>query len=144
MAEQNAALIGRFLEEAWNRRNTAICDELLSPDYRHEMPGSSTPSVGPASYKQLIDMFTAAFPDTRFEIKEIFGEGDRVCVVWEVRATHKGVFNGIRPTHRAVTVPGVGVCRVRDGKIVEMRSLFDNASFARQLDADASKAAEAW
>ncbi len=103
-----------------------------------------TPGVGPAAYKQLIDTFTAAFPDTGFEIKEMFGEGDRVCVLWEVRATHQGVFNGIRATHRTVSVPGVGVCRVRGGKIVEMQSLFDNASFARQLDAGASQAAEAW
>jgi steroid delta-isomerase-like uncharacterized protein len=144
MPDPNRELISRFLEEAWNHRNAAICDELLSPDHQHHMPGASAPAVGPAAYKQLIEMFTAAFPDTRFEIKEVFGEGDRVCVLWEVHATHQGVFNGIRPTQRNVTVPGVGVCRVRDGKIVEMVSLFDNASFAKQLDADAGKAAEAW
>ncbi|MGH9627046.1 MAG: ester cyclase [Bryobacteraceae bacterium] len=144
MSEENKQLMRRFIEEAWNGRNKAVLDELLAPEYRHYMPGSPDPIIGPDGYKQLIDMFLAAFPDTRFEIEDLFGEGDRVCLLWTVHATHKGVFNGIEPTDRSISISGVGVGRMQNGRIVEIVSMFDNASFAQQLDADPIKAAEAW
>jgi steroid delta-isomerase-like uncharacterized protein len=141
---QNKEILARFINECWNAHNKSICDELLSPDYKHYMPGVPEPTIGPAGYKQLVDAFLTGFPDTRFEVEEVFGEGDRVCVVWTARGTHQGVFNGVAPTQRPIEIKGVGVGRIVDGKIVEIASHFDNASFAKQLGTEADKAAESW
>jgi steroid delta-isomerase-like uncharacterized protein len=140
----NTQILMRFIDECWNRRNRSICMELLSGDYEHYMPGSEQPTVGPDAYQELVDGFLEGFPDTRFDIDEVFGDGERVCVMWTVHATHSGPFNGIAATGKPVVVKGVGVARVVDGRIVRIVSMFDNDSFTRQLDAPAEKAVESW
>lgn len=141
---KNTEIMARFITECWNERNKSICHELLSPDYEHYMPGAEQPTVGPDAYQQLVDSFTAGFPDTHFDIEDVFGEGERVCLVWTARGTHKGVFNGIEPTNNRVVIRGVGVARIVNGRIVKVLSVFDNDSFAKQLGASAEKAAESW
>ena len=89
--------------------------------------------VGPAAYQQLIDTFGAAFPNSRMEIDEVFAEGPRVCILWTFTGTHKGVFNDIQPTRRKIKLSGVGVGRIQRGKIEEVVSMFDNASFQAML-----------
>lgn len=143
MAE-NKDVMARFIEGCWNRRDPNIYKELLAPDYEHYMPGSEQPMVGPDAYQELVDNFVAAFPDIRFEIDELFGEGERVCLVWTARGTHLGPFNGCAPTHRTVVIKGVGVGRVADGRIRKIVSMFDNDSFTKQLDAPAEWAADSW
>jgi steroid delta-isomerase-like uncharacterized protein len=140
----NTEIMVRFIDECWNRRSRTICGELLSPDYEHYMPGAEQPTVGPESYQQLVDNFVEAFPDIRFEIEDVFGEGERVCLLWSAHGTHQGTFSGIAPTAKSVVVKGVGVARIVNGKIVRIVSMFDNDSFTRQLDAPAEKAAESW
>ena len=117
----NKAILVRFINECWNLRSKSICRELLSPDYEHYMPGSEQPTVGPDAYQQLVDGFLQAFPDTRFEIDDVFGEGEKVCLMWIAHATHLGAFSGIEATNRRVVIKGVAVARVVDGWIVRNR-----------------------
>lgn len=140
----NSEILTRFIEECWNARSRSIANELLAPDYEHYMPGVEQPTVGPASYQQLVDSFVVGFPDIHFEVDEAFGEGDRVCLMWTASGTHKGVFSGLPPTNNPVTIHGVAVARIIDGKIVRIVSMFDNASFTSQLNAPPEKAAESW
>lgn len=140
----NKDIMARFIDECWNQRNKSICNELLTSEYEHFMPGSEQPTVGPAKYQELVDGFLQGFPDTQFEVNDVFGEGERVCLVWTARGTHTGVFNGIQPTNRSVLINGVGVGRIVNGRIERIVSMFDNDSFTKQLDAPAEKAAETW
>jgi steroid delta-isomerase-like uncharacterized protein len=140
----NVAIMARFVDECWNQRNRSVCRELLASEYEHYMPGAEQPTVGPDAYQQLVDGFLAGFPDTRFAIENVFGEGHYVCMTWTVHATHAGDFNGIPATNRPVVIHGVGVARIVNGIIFRIDSYFDNDSFTRQLDAPAQKAAESW
>ncbi len=53
-AEGNKALVRRFFEEAWIKRNPAAVDELMAPDYVEHagIPGSR--STGRDALKRLI------------------------------------------------------------------------------------------
>ena len=133
MSEKNKQIMHRFTDEVWNKKNREIVYELLTPDFRHYMPGLKEPMVGPAAYLQLVDVFRAAFKNISMEIKEIFGEGPRVCIVWTFVGVHKGEFNGIQPIRRKIRISGVGVARIQRGKIEEVVSMFDNATFAGML-----------
>lgn len=125
-------------------RGTNRLPTSFAPDYEHYMPGVEQPTVGPASYQQLVDSFIEGFPDIRFEVEDAFGEGERVCLTWTASGTHKGVFSGLPPTNRSVVIHGVAVARIIDGRIVRIVSMFDNASFTNQLNAPPEKAAESW
>ncbi|MGJ5813398.1 ester cyclase [Paludibaculum fermentans] len=140
----NPEILARFIDECWNARNKSIGSQLLAPDYEHYMPGVDQPTVGPAAYQQLVDSFIAGFPDIHFDIDDVFGEGERVCLMWTASGTHKGVFSGLPPTDNFVTIHGVAVARIVEGKIKKIVSMFDNASFTNQLNAPPEKAAESW
>ena len=56
-----------------------------------------------------------------------------MCVLWTFVGVHKGVFNEVQPTRRKIRISGVGVARVHRGKIEEVVSMYDNASFMAML-----------
>ncbi len=60
-------------------------------------------------------------------------EGDRVAVRYTARATHQGPFQGIAPTNKPVTIMGMSILRVADGKIAEEWAMPDFSSLMQQL-----------
>lgn len=131
--KKNQEILRRFIDEAWNKGNLAILEELLTPDFRHYMPGLKDPLVGPEGYRMLLKIFDAAFEQRSMTVDEVFGEQDRVCVQWTFRGSHRGVYDGIEPTGRTIAISGVGVARVREGKIEEVRSVYDTATLSKLL-----------
>jgi hypothetical protein len=55
--------------------------------------------------KQRLSSFGAAFPDVKITVDDIFAKGDGAAFRSGIRGTHQGVFQGIQPTGRSVTVP---------------------------------------
>ena len=120
MAEQEkVALMRRWFQEIWNEGRTEIVRELLAPNIvgigtaEHDSPISS-----PDDFLQLVATMRGAFPDMRFTVEDAFGEGDRVCVRWSMKATHTGDHLGIAATGKPVTINGVTIVKFEDGKIV--------------------------
>ncbi|MBM3766308.1 MAG: ester cyclase [Acidobacteria bacterium] len=128
-------ILKRFVDQAWNKKNRKAVHELLTADCRHYMPGLSEPMIGPDAYLQLLDQFTAAFPDCRMETGLSFGEGTHVCLMWTFKGSHKAAFHDFTPSGKVVSIAGVVVATIRRGKIVEIHSMFDNAEFASKLTA---------
>ena len=60
-----------------------------------------------------------AFPDYHTEIEDEFTDGDRVVIRWRSRGTHQGEFQGIAPTGRQITVTGITISRIAEGKIAD-------------------------
>jgi steroid delta-isomerase-like uncharacterized protein len=129
VTEEHKALVRRFVDEFWSGGNLAAADELMAADaVIHE------PAVGtPAGLKAFASEFRAAFPDWHATVEELIVEGDRVAERWTGRGTHRGELQGIPPTGKRVTVPGVVFYRITGGKIVEYRGTFDTLSLMRQL-----------
>lgn len=130
-AEGNNALVLRFVEEFWSKGNLAAADELMAPDVVIHQPAVG----GIAGLKAFNTTLRAAFPDWYSTPEELIAEGDRVAERWTGRGTQRGGFQGIPPTGKQVTVPGVVFYRIRDGKIVEFRGSFDMLSMLQQLGA---------
>jgi steroid delta-isomerase-like uncharacterized protein len=133
--EKPKDLLRRFIDEAWNQRNTRILEELLPPHFLHYASGSKEPGQGPAAYKQLLDAFTQAFPDRTMSINEAFGEGQQVCIRWTFQGTHRRAFFGLPAKRRKITLQGVAVARVSRGKILVVHSIFDTAELLAQMAA---------
>jgi steroid delta-isomerase-like uncharacterized protein len=132
MSAENKALIRRVYEEAWNKGNLAILDEVVSPDYvDHSLPPGLPP--GKEGIKQLIAMYQAAFPDTVMTVEDQIAEGDKVVTRWSARGTHKGELMGVPPTGKVVTVSGIDISRVADGMEVEHWAEFDLMGMMQQL-----------
>jgi predicted ester cyclase len=136
-AEENKAVVRRFFEELLSTDNLAVADEILSPGFRFYFAGSPEP-MDLESYKEFLMARRAAFPDRRFVVEDIIAEGDKVSARFTMRGTHKGELRGITPTGREVTMTGIDMIRLSEGKMVEDRVEVDQLGMMQQLGVIAS------
>ena len=132
MSEENKAIARRSLEEAWNKGELAVIDEIVGPNFVNHDPAN--PGVrGPEGLKQLVTMYRTAFPDTHFTIEDQMAEGDQVVTRWTARGTHQAELMGIAATNKQVTVTGIGIDRIVGGKIEEAWVNWDTLGLMQQL-----------
>ena len=126
-AAANAALMRRYYEEVFNRRNLAFLREHLHPDVVGHGPGADD-SVRGAEQVAAFSMYVfEAYDDYRFTLEETIAQGDRVVVRGSVSATH-------RATGRPVRFFGLTEYRLEAGKIREYWRAYDRLDlYDRQL-----------
>lgn len=127
--EQNKALARRVLE-AIGANDQARLKELLAPDFVAHQPGG--PQNGQA-FVQHLSSFRLAFSDSEFTVEEQIAEGDRIATRATWQAIHSGDFQGLPPTGKQIAISAIFFGRIREGKFVESRSLFDQMSLMQQL-----------
>jgi predicted ester cyclase len=133
MSEASKAVVRRFNElfvECWRTGDVSILDEVLASEFVYHSPGAP-PDLG--GFKQSLLMLSAAFPDMRSTVEELFAEGDKVAdrITWQ--ATHQGELMGIPPTGISVRGEEMHISRIADGKIVERWGQGDNLGMMQQL-----------
>jgi predicted ester cyclase len=137
LAEENKALVRRYIEVVWNQRNIAILDELFAPNYQRYISATAAP-LSSKGQRQRITGFHTAFPNLHFTIENLFAEGDRVTFRATLRGTHQGPFPGLQgraPTGKQVTISVLDVVRVEGGKFVEHWGGPDLLDLLQQLGA---------
>ena len=130
--EENKAIVRRFFEELLSTDNLAVADEILSPDFRFYFAGSPDP-MDLDSYKGFLAVRRGAFPDRRFVVEDMIAEGDRISARFTMRGTHKVNFRGIAPSGTEVTMTGIDMIRLAEGKMVEDRVEVDQLGMMQQL-----------
>lgn len=123
----------RFIEEAANRGNLDVIDELFSDDVRYYLPFSSDPVVGREGVRGVVAGFRTAFPDLNISIDDLIEEGDKLAARVTARGTNKGELMGSSPTGRAVTWSVVHMSRLEGDRIAEDRVTFNVLGFLQQL-----------
>ncbi len=130
--EENKAIVRRWIEEC-NKRNLAVLDELIAPDFFHP----TWQLRGPEGMKQFYTMFFKGFPDCHETLEDIIAEGNKVWHRFKTTGTHTGefVFGKITlaPTGKKFTMTGVNFWRIIDGKVVEKEGVYDSLDFYKQL-----------
>ena len=116
---------GRLVEELMGGGDVSLVAEILSPDFvEHEELPPGTPS-GYEGFAQYVTMLHAAFPDFTLTVEDMVAEGDKVTVRHTGTGTHEGEFMGMPATGKSITIPGIDILRVKDGKVVEHGGLTD-------------------
>jgi steroid delta-isomerase-like uncharacterized protein len=133
MSDQDKAIVGRWLDELWNKGNVAIVDELGAPDVLVSYPLTGE-LRGHDRVKQVISQFRAAFPDAFFSVVgDLIAEGDHVVARWQGQATQQGAFGAIPVTGKSATWMGISIFRLAHGKVVEEIGEEDALSMLQQL-----------
>lgn len=131
-ANENKARVRSLYEQVFNQKNLAAVDDYFAPTViDHSLP----PGVpgGIEGVRQTIGMFLGAFPDLRLTVEDSIAEGDRVVSRWMLRGTHQGASLGMPPTGKHVTMPGISIVRMEDGKSTEQWVIFDQMVMLQQL-----------
>ena len=101
--EDNKAIVRRYVEEVWTKRNIDALEEVYpGPDLveQYGPAGQGLPSLGDA--KEYVRKVQAAFPDLSVTIEDMIAEGDRIAVRTTWRGTYMGEAIGDIPPHRPV------------------------------------------
>jgi steroid delta-isomerase-like uncharacterized protein len=133
MSAENKAVVRRLFEDFWNNRKQALADEIFAASCIHHDPDTPDIPKGPDGQKKIFDLYTTAFPDSRFTIEQMIADGDAVATRWTVRGTHKGELLGNEPTGKQITLTGTHICRLLGGRITESWSNWDALGMFQQL-----------
>ena len=128
---RNKEIIHRYFEQWANRGDTTVADELIATNLTLRNPPALVRSLD--DYKKGMAMFHAAFPDLHFTVEDRIAEGDKMAVRWTMSGTHQGEYQGRPPTQKRITVTGVSLFRLADGKIQEIHVNMDRLGLMEQL-----------
>jgi steroid delta-isomerase-like uncharacterized protein len=134
LSEQNKELVRQLMEEDISRGNVTVAERIIHPGFfDHTNPPGM--QHGLEGHNAIVRLFRAAFPDQWWQIEDLIAEGDRVVARTTMRGTHSGDFFGIPASGRAVTLTGVHVLRIADGRIIEHWGSNDDLGLLRQIGA---------
>lgn len=131
--EDNKALVRRFIEEVYTKKNLVVIDELIAPNHIDHSAAAAGSPVGPEGARQLIGMMLTAFPDLHVTIEDMIAEGDKVVFRMTMRGTQQGVLGSIPPTGKQVAVSTIDIVRIEGGKIAEEWGMDDMLGMLQQL-----------
>jgi steroid delta-isomerase-like uncharacterized protein len=81
----------------------------------------------------FVELF-AAMPDFRYEVLNLFEQGDQVAVHWRASGRFSGQpYQGIRANGTPITTEGADLIKVENGLIKRLDSYWDDAAIARQI-----------
>ncbi len=129
----NKASLHRAAQHFSTPANRAAYLELY--DASIVLHGYQGVAPGIESVRDFYMAFWAAFPDCVLTLDDVIAEGDQVACRFVVHATHQGTFQGIPPTGKQVTLPGMTILRFVGGKCVERWSQADFLGLLQQLGA---------
>ena len=125
-AEENKALVRRLIAGR-NKGKTALMDamdELLATDVIYHA-GTGEVIQGLQDLKQSAKEGIEQYLNQHFTIDDMVAEGDKVAVRWTMTGTRK--------TNKTVTLWGIGISRIVNGKIVERWGRWDTLGVQQQL-----------
>lgn len=135
MSEEALARLARkFVEEGHNKGDLAALEEVFAQD-AVDHGAIAMPAPGRDGIIQRVAALRTAFPDEQATIEDMIVQGDRIAFRWTITGTHLGPFQRMAPTGKKVTITGINIERVREGRIAEHWSSADMLGLKRQLGA---------
>lgn len=130
--KKNINLVHQYWDQCWNLHNS---DNLKNT--HHTAFSQNGVVVGINAFKQSIDSFFNSFPDVQTSIEDVIAQGDRVLMRVVYHGTHKGVYEDVQPTLKKISVSGLELFLLMDGKIVHHWHEMDHLEILKQIGATA-------
>ncbi len=131
--EKNKTIVREFIQALFTKGTLDAVDDYLAEGFVNNDPpfGASADREGMRSAGAL---FRSVFPDWHTDLHLLVAEGDIVVERFTATGTHTGApIMGVAPSGATVTLPGINIFRLRDGRIVERWGRLDDLGFRRQL-----------
>jgi len=119
-----------YFEEVVNRGNMSAADTIFASEVQFHYPLGVL--SGADAVKEYLAAVRTAFPDIHFTVADLVAEGNHVAARWTLAGSQTGEFRGKAPTGQRVSVPGITLFHVVNGKIQEMWIAFDPARLIKQ------------
>jgi len=130
-----AAVVGRYIDECWNRGRLDLIPELIADDFVDHLPFDADLPEGRDGLIATLRLLRFAFDGLRLTLEDMIVEEDRVVVRFTLSGRQTGPFAGYAPRDQAVAIPGMTIFRVQDERIADQWCQFDAFGLLRQLGA---------
>lgn len=132
-AEQAAkTVLYRYLE-IFNDGNMDLVESTIDTAYVCHHPSYPDDIKGQVAFQEWVEMNRTAFSDFRLTLEDILAKDNDVYCRWTMTGTHDGPLRDLPPTGKKVSVAGLALTRMVDGKVAEEWVMFDIANLYRQL-----------
>jgi steroid delta-isomerase-like uncharacterized protein len=123
----------RFLEMWFSGRTEGI-EEIVSEDFKSNIPMPGVTSSGIQQLKDMIAKSYGAFTDNRTEDLHLLADGDRVVAHYRWKGMNSGSMGeGMPATNKPIDVHSVDVLRFENGKVVEHWGYMEEFKMMEQL-----------
>ncbi len=129
-------LLTEFIREVWSDGNIDRSGRYLAPRYTiHHDPGDpwDKMELDLEGYKERARLSRGPFPDQRFDVQELFADGDAVVVTWFWTATHAGDIPGFPASGKPITMSGATVYYFEGDRISGHWQITDRLGVFQQL-----------
>jgi steroid delta-isomerase-like uncharacterized protein len=130
--QDNKTIVRSLIDGLFTEGDLDAVDTYLAPDFvMHDPPlGVSADREG---MRTAAEMIRTAFPDWHSELHLLVSEDDIVAERFTASGTHQGELLGAAPTGNTVSLKGINIFRLRNGRVVEWWSRLDELGLSRQL-----------
>jgi len=126
----NIALGRKVFLEIYGQGKVELVDQLYASNFVDDSPGGGK---GRELIKEAVTDFHKACPDLKMEIEDVFASGDKVVLRYTAHGTQTGAYGPIPPTGKTISVRGITVLRIVNGKIETEWTEYDRLGMLRQL-----------
>ena len=135
--DENAALVRRYLEEAYNQQDLTIIDDYLVDDFIRHSTGS--PHVETDLHNEddvaRVQIWLTAFPDLNISIEKLVAADDLVIgwLIWSGTNDGPLPYWGGHTTGQPMERESITIWRIECGQIAENWIVQDNLTMLQQL-----------
>lgn len=116
------ATVRQFFE-AFYTGDAAGMDALVAPGFTTHAPGGGTGNI--EGWKAMAVQMREAIPDLRTTLDDVVADEHRVAVRYTSRGVRTGELFGIAPDGTELTMTGIEVYHLSEGKITEVWGQYD-------------------
>jgi steroid delta-isomerase-like uncharacterized protein len=115
--DNNRRLVRRFMEDIWSRGDPQAINECLTDDFTFEL--SFTTVRGIPDFTAMVERNRLAFRNLTYRVDDTVAEETKAAVFWTMTSTHVGTWREVEGTNRDVSIRGMTVFYIREGRIYE-------------------------
>jgi steroid delta-isomerase-like uncharacterized protein len=132
--EQNKEIVREFIDRVFTKGDLSAVDDLLTEDFVNHDAHFGAPE-GREAFRYMGTVVREACPDWHSDLHMLVGEDDIVVERFTASGTQQGELAGVPPTGREVSMPGINIFRIADGRIAERWGRVDELGLLKQLGA---------
>jgi len=129
LSESEVKSFLKHAEDGFNERDPSRIEGILGP---HLVDHSEL--LGRMDIRQRIARVQEAMPDARYTPLDHLIEGDAVAWRWRIEGTHTTEIMGKPPTGKRLTLSGLSVAVIKNGKVIEHWEFADLNELFAQLE----------
>ncbi len=127
----NADIVREYHTRLWAKGDLSAVEDYWLPTAEVHMTGFD--GNGMDVVKADVERYFKAFKEVETQINHLVSEGDTVVLHWTTSGLHVDTYDDIPATHKRITMTGIDLLRLSEGRFAECWSMWDGLSVYEQL-----------